>query len=54
MDYYRLNNIKADTGMRDSIGQSVGEGGTPPPQSSGPTLPRWKGPLPTGPAAHRC
>jgi uncharacterized protein YqfA (UPF0365 family) len=29
MDYYRLKNLQADTGMRDSIGTSV-EGGTPP------------------------
>ncbi|HTD33968.1 MAG TPA: flotillin-like protein FloA [Candidatus Elarobacter sp.] len=36
MDYYRLNNIKADTEMRSSIGQSVGEGGTPPQPPAGP------------------
>jgi uncharacterized protein YqfA (UPF0365 family) len=29
MDYYRLKNLQADTGMRDAIGTSV-EGGTPP------------------------
>jgi uncharacterized protein YqfA (UPF0365 family) len=32
MDYYKLNNIKADTEMRGSIGQSIGE----PPQSPPP------------------
>jgi uncharacterized protein YqfA (UPF0365 family) len=25
MDYYRMNNLKADTEMRGAIGQSVGE-----------------------------
>jgi uncharacterized protein YqfA (UPF0365 family) len=38
MDYYKLNNIKADTEMRGSIGQTVGnDAGTPPP--AGGTLP---------------
>jgi uncharacterized protein YqfA (UPF0365 family) len=36
MDYYKLNNLQADTGMRDSIGTSVEGGGGPdatqPPQ----------------------
>src|ERR1700694_542985 len=35
MDYYKLNNIQADTAMRGSIGQSVGDGGAPPPQPPG-------------------
>ncbi len=38
MDYYKLNNIKADTEMRGSIGQTVGNDGTSPPPSTG-TLP---------------
>jgi uncharacterized protein YqfA (UPF0365 family) len=38
MDYYKLNNIKADTEMRGSIGQTVGnDAGTPPPGAG--TLP---------------
>jgi uncharacterized protein YqfA (UPF0365 family) len=37
MDYYRLNNIKADTEMRGSIGQSVAEvpQPSPPPPPGG-------------------
>jgi uncharacterized protein YqfA (UPF0365 family) len=31
MDYYRMNNLKADTEMRGAIGQSVGDGGVPEP-----------------------
>ena len=31
MDYYKLNNVKADTEMRGAIGSSVGDGQTPPP-----------------------
>ncbi|MBV9148526.1 MAG: flotillin-like FloA family protein, partial [Candidatus Eremiobacteraeota bacterium] len=31
MDYYRLNNIKADTGMRDAIGGTVEKSAEPPP-----------------------
>jgi uncharacterized protein YqfA (UPF0365 family) len=38
MDYYKLNNIKADTEMRGSIGQTVGNDGSSPPPSTG-TLP---------------
>jgi uncharacterized protein YqfA (UPF0365 family) len=34
MDYYRLNNIKADTEMRSAIGTGVA-----PPESSGPQTP---------------
>jgi uncharacterized protein YqfA (UPF0365 family) len=38
MDYYKINNIQADTGMRGAIGQSVGiENPSPPP--AGGTLP---------------
>jgi uncharacterized protein YqfA (UPF0365 family) len=37
MDYYKLNNIKADTEMRGAIGTSVVPDGTnPPPASSAP------------------
>jgi uncharacterized protein YqfA (UPF0365 family) len=36
MDYYRMTNIKADTEMRGSIGQSTGQS---PPPSAGPTQP---------------
>ncbi len=40
MDYYRLKNIQADTGMRDAIGGSASESGQsdvnqPPPQQPG-------------------
>jgi uncharacterized protein YqfA (UPF0365 family) len=35
MDYYRLNNIKADTEMRSAIGTGV----TPPESSSSQTPP---------------
>ncbi len=38
MDYYRLKNLQADTGMRDSIGTSV-EGGTPPDVTQPPPQP---------------
>jgi len=38
MDYYKLNNIKADTEMRGAIGQTVGNDGTSPPPAAG-TLP---------------
>jgi len=31
MDYYRMNNIKADTEMRGAIGQSVGDPALPEP-----------------------
>ena len=31
MDYYNLNNIKADTEMRSSIGQGAGDGPLTPP-----------------------
>jgi uncharacterized protein YqfA (UPF0365 family) len=41
MDYYKLNNIKADTEMRGSIGQSVGDGATPAPATpGGPQIPQ--------------
>ena len=39
MDYYRLNNVKSDTEMRGSIGQSLGgadSGGQQPPSAPGP------------------
>lgn len=32
MDYYRLRNIQADTGMRDAIGKDVGDKGAGPKQ----------------------
>src|SRR6202163_524709 len=35
MDYYKLNNIKADTGMRGAIGQSVGSDNPSPPPAAG-------------------
>jgi uncharacterized protein YqfA (UPF0365 family) len=38
MDYYKLNNIKADTEMRGSIGQTVGNDSSSPPPAAG-TLP---------------
>ncbi len=38
MDYYRMTNIKADTEMRGSIGQSTGSGSVTPP-TAGPTEP---------------
>jgi uncharacterized protein YqfA (UPF0365 family) len=38
MDYYKLNNVKADTEMRGAIGQTVGNDGTSPPPATG-TLP---------------
>jgi uncharacterized protein YqfA (UPF0365 family) len=38
MDYYKLNNVKADTEMRGAIGQTVGNDGTSPPPTTG-TLP---------------
>jgi uncharacterized protein YqfA (UPF0365 family) len=31
MDYVRMRNIQADTGMRESIGGAGGSGGNPPP-----------------------
>jgi len=37
MDYYRLKNLQADTGMRDSIGNSVE--GTPPDATQPPSQP---------------
>ena len=39
MDYYKLKNLQADTGMRDSIGNSV-EGGGPPDVTQPPQPPR--------------
>jgi uncharacterized protein YqfA (UPF0365 family) len=36
MDYYRMTNIKADTEMRSSIGQSTGQA---QPPTAGPTQP---------------
>jgi uncharacterized protein YqfA (UPF0365 family) len=38
MDYYKLNNVKADTEMRGAIGQTVGNDASSPPPASG-TLP---------------
>ncbi len=38
MDYYKLNNVKADTEMRGAIGQTVGSDGQSPPPAAG-TLP---------------
>ena len=38
MDYYKLNNVKADTEMRGAIGQTVGTDGTSAPPAAG-TLP---------------
>jgi uncharacterized protein YqfA (UPF0365 family) len=35
MDYYRLNNVKADTEMRGAIGTSVNDDGGTPPQAGG-------------------
>jgi uncharacterized protein YqfA (UPF0365 family) len=38
MDYYRLNNVKADTEMRGAIGSTVnGDGGGAPPAGGGPS-----------------
>jgi uncharacterized protein YqfA (UPF0365 family) len=39
MDYYRLKNLQADTGMRDSIGNSV-EGASPDVTQPPPQPPR--------------
>ena len=39
MDYYKLKNLQADTGMRDSIGNSV-EGGAGPDATQPPQPPR--------------
>jgi uncharacterized protein YqfA (UPF0365 family) len=36
MDYYRLNNIKADTDMRGAIGSGI----TPPDSNQPPPAPR--------------
>jgi uncharacterized protein YqfA (UPF0365 family) len=35
MDYYKLNNVKADTDMRGAIGQGIAPSETPPPQTPG-------------------
>ncbi|MDB5026571.1 MAG: hypothetical protein JWO66_260 [Candidatus Eremiobacteraeota bacterium] len=35
MDYYKLNNVKADTEMRGAIGSNVGNDGQNPPQAGG-------------------
>jgi uncharacterized protein YqfA (UPF0365 family) len=35
MDYYKLNNVKADTEMRGAIGSNVGSDGQNPPQAGG-------------------
>ena len=35
MDYYKLNNVKADTDMRGAIGQGISPAETPPPQTPG-------------------
>src|SRR5665213_3206791 len=39
MDYYKLNNIKADTEMRGAIGSSVEPDGNNPPPATSPTTP---------------
>jgi uncharacterized protein YqfA (UPF0365 family) len=36
MDYYKLNNVKADTEMRGAIGSTVGSDATPPPAGTPP------------------
>jgi uncharacterized protein YqfA (UPF0365 family) len=38
MDYYKLNNVKADTEMRGAIGQSVGGDSLPATAGAGPQL----------------
>jgi uncharacterized protein YqfA (UPF0365 family) len=38
MDYYKLNNVKADTEMRGAIGSSVGTDSTPPASGGTPPL----------------
>jgi uncharacterized protein YqfA (UPF0365 family) len=40
MDYYKLNNVKADTEMRGAIGQNVGTDGTSAPPASGALPPQ--------------
>jgi uncharacterized protein YqfA (UPF0365 family) len=40
MDYYKLNNVKADTEMRAAIGQTVGNDGTSPPPATGTQPPQ--------------
>jgi uncharacterized protein YqfA (UPF0365 family) len=40
MDYYKLNNVKADTEMRGAIGSSVGADGTSPPPAGGTAPPQ--------------
>ncbi|MEA2663173.1 MAG: Flotillin-like protein FloA, partial [Candidatus Eremiobacteraeota bacterium] len=36
MDYYKLNNVKADTEMRGAIGQGMGADGGAPVTPAGP------------------
>ncbi|HEV2741475.1 MAG TPA: flotillin-like protein FloA [Candidatus Elarobacter sp.] len=40
MDYYRLNNVKADTEMRGAIGQTVGSDSQTPPPAAGSLPPQ--------------
>jgi uncharacterized protein YqfA (UPF0365 family) len=40
MDYYKINNIQADTGMRGAIGQSVGTENPSPPPAAGSLPPQ--------------
>jgi uncharacterized protein YqfA (UPF0365 family) len=39
MDYYKLNNVKADTEMRGAIGSSIGADATPAASGAGPLPP---------------
>jgi uncharacterized protein YqfA (UPF0365 family) len=40
MDYYKLNNVKADTEMRGAIGSTVGNDGNAPPPAAGTVPPQ--------------
>jgi uncharacterized protein YqfA (UPF0365 family) len=40
MDYYKLNNVKADTEMRGAIGSTVGNDGSTPPPAAGTVPPQ--------------
>jgi hypothetical protein len=46
MDYYRINNLKADTEMRGAIGGNVArpDGGSPPPPQPSQDPPAGPGP----------
>jgi uncharacterized protein YqfA (UPF0365 family) len=39
MDYYQLQNIQADTGMRRSIAQPISRRGKEPAEEGGPVIP---------------